>query len=187
MEKLEEAMKGNVDVMLLQETRMTRNNQRRVTRRMEENGYRIVMKKNNDDAMILIRNSLEEVHIPEEERLRAGLDQQFRKYLNEVRIRGTLGPVRVISVYVPSTMKEKKEFLEQLKRVLETLEEEFIIGGDFNCVEDNEKDAEPKKTTGLTTTVRVMSENPNIDILQPTQRPMETLTDDWTGSILHHC
>ncbi|GME74118.1 unnamed protein product [Ambrosiozyma monospora] len=122
---------------------------------MEENGYRIVMKKNEDDAMICIRDILEEVHIPEEERLRAGLDQQFRKYLNEVRIRGTLGPVRVISIYVPSMMKEKKEFLQQLKRVLGTLEEEFIIGGDFNCVEDNKKDAEPKKTTGLTTSDRM--------------------------------
>ncbi|GME85942.1 unnamed protein product [Ambrosiozyma monospora] len=59
--------------------------------------------------------------------------------------------VRVVSVYVPSTVKEKKLFLEQLALALDTIgeEEELVIGGDFNCVEDNERDAVPKRSGGV--------------------------------------
>ncbi|GMG39297.1 unnamed protein product [Ambrosiozyma monospora] len=70
-----------------------------------------------------------------------------------------MGPLRIISVYVPSPMKEKKEFLEQLNRVLGALDDEFIIGGDFNCVEDNDRDAKAKKTTGLRTSAQTVSES----------------------------
>ncbi|GME71535.1 unnamed protein product [Ambrosiozyma monospora] len=51
--------------------------------------------------------------------------------------------VRVISVYVPTTVKEKKLFLEQLTLELD------MIDGDFNCVEeDNERDAVAKRGVG---------------------------------------
>ncbi|GMG56154.1 unnamed protein product [Ambrosiozyma monospora] len=58
-----------------------------------------------------------------------------------------IGEVRVVSVYVPSMVKEKKLFVAQLTKALEVInaEEELIIGGDFNMVEDSNRDSVPKR------------------------------------------
>ncbi|GMG39817.1 unnamed protein product [Ambrosiozyma monospora] len=88
-----------------------------VTRRLAQKGYQLKMKQNDDDAFIIFRDNIEELLIPAEESARRRLDSEYQKYLNEVKIRSTMGPLRIISVCVPSPMKEKKEFLEQWNRV----------------------------------------------------------------------
>ncbi|GME73106.1 unnamed protein product [Ambrosiozyma monospora] len=94
-----------------------------------------------DDAAVIVDQNLDEVVLGKSETLKYHIDQSVKKNINESRIK--VGMVRVISVYVPTTVKKKKLFLEQLTLALDTIggDEELIIGGDFNCVDDNERDA----------------------------------------------
>ncbi|GME75065.1 unnamed protein product [Ambrosiozyma monospora] len=97
----------------------------------------------SDDAAVIVDQNLDEVVLEKSETLKYHIDESVKKNINETRIKTKVGMVRVISVYVPTTVKEKKLFLEQLMLALDT------IGGDFNCVEDNERDAVAKRSVGV--------------------------------------
>ncbi|GMG21120.1 unnamed protein product [Ambrosiozyma monospora] len=68
------------------------------------------------------------------ETLKCHLDQSVKKNINEARIKTKVGTVRLVSVYVPSTVKEKKLFLQQLTLALDMIggDEELVIGSDFS-------------------------------------------------------
>ncbi|GME81254.1 unnamed protein product [Ambrosiozyma monospora] len=103
--------------------------------------------KKADDAAIIISDELEEVKIDQKDALKYHMEPCLKQHINEVRLKLKTGEVRVVSVYVPSTVKEKKMFVEQLTKALEVInaEEELIIGGDFNMVEDNNRDSVAKR------------------------------------------
>ncbi|GMG53844.1 unnamed protein product [Ambrosiozyma monospora] len=147
-EKLEAMLKvkPRLNVGLIQETRMSKEHWKEVRRYLNEKGYRLRMKR-TDDAAVIISEELEEVTIDQKETLKYHIEPDLKHHINEVRIKMKIGEVRVVSAYVPSTVKEKKQFVEQLTKALEVIgpEEELIMGGDFNMVEDNNRDSVPKR------------------------------------------
>ena len=53
------------------------------------------------------------------------------------------GEVRIVNVYVPNNSAERKQFIKNLKEIID----ENIIAGDFNCVNDSIIDRHPSHTT----------------------------------------
>ncbi|GMG24371.1 unnamed protein product [Ambrosiozyma monospora] len=139
-------VKPRLNIGLIQETRMNKEQLKEVQRFLKVRGYKLKMKK-ADDAAVIIGDEVEEVTIEQKDTLKYHIEPCLKHHINEARVKLKTGEVRVVSVYVPSTQKEKKMFVEQLTKALEVIkaEEELIIGGDFNMVEDNSRDSVAKR------------------------------------------